>query len=39
VARIAAETPEDAMQAIAVWNAPESRTARARQREKLGVRR
>ena len=39
VARIGAETPEQAAEAIAVWSAPESRAARARQREKLGVRR
>ena len=39
VARIEAETPEQAAQAIAVWNAPESRAARAKQRENLGVRR
>lgn len=39
VARIEAETAEQAAEAIAVWSAPESRAARARQREKLGVRR
>jgi enoyl-CoA hydratase/carnithine racemase len=37
--RIDAETPDEAMQTMAVWLAPESRAARARQREKLGVRR
>jgi len=38
-ARIEAETPEDGMRTMAVWLAPESRAARARQREKLGARR
>jgi enoyl-CoA hydratase/carnithine racemase len=38
-ARIAAETPDEALQTMAVWLAPESRAARARQRDKLGVRR
>ena len=39
VAHIAAETPEEAAQTMTVWITPESRAARARQREKLGVRR
>jgi len=39
LARIDAETPAEAAAAIAVWSAPESRAARARQREKLGIRR
>jgi enoyl-CoA hydratase len=38
VARIAAETEEEALQTMAVWLAPESRNARAKQREKLGLR-
>jgi enoyl-CoA hydratase len=37
--RITAETDDEAMRTMAVWLAPESRAARARQREKLGVRR
>jgi enoyl-CoA hydratase len=36
VARVRAETPEEAARTAAVWTAPESRAARARQREKLG---
>jgi enoyl-CoA hydratase len=39
VARIRAETDDEAMQTMAVWLAPESRAARARQRDKLGVKR
>jgi enoyl-CoA hydratase/carnithine racemase len=38
VARIEAETPEEALQTMSVWIGPESRAARARQKEKLGVR-
>jgi len=38
-ARIRAETAEDGMETMSVWLAPESRAARARQREKLGMRR
>jgi enoyl-CoA hydratase len=37
VQRIEAETPEEALQTMSVWITPESRAARARQREKLGV--
>ena len=37
VARIEAETPEEALQTMSVWITPESRAARAKQREKLGV--
>ena len=37
VERINAETPEEALHTMSVWIAPESRAARARQREKLGV--
>jgi enoyl-CoA hydratase len=37
VARIEAETPADALQTMSVWVTPESRAARARQRQKLGV--
>ena len=37
VARIEAETPEEALQTLSVWITPESRAARAKQREKLGV--
>ena len=33
--RIDAETPGEALQTIAVWLTPESRTARARQRQRL----
>jgi enoyl-CoA hydratase len=36
-ARIEAETPEEALRTMSVWVAPESRAARARQRERLGV--
>ncbi len=39
VARITAETEDEALQTMAVWLAPESRAARASQREKLGLRR
>ena len=39
LARIDAETPAEAAAAMAVWSAPESRAARARQREKLGIQR
>lgn len=35
--RIDAETPDEAARTIAVWSAPESRAARARQRERLGL--
>jgi len=38
VGRIEAETPEEALQTMSVWITPESRAARAKQREKLGVR-
>ena len=38
VARITAETEEEALHTMAVWLAPESRNARAKQREKLGLR-
>jgi len=37
IARIEAETPAQASATMAVWVADESRAARARQREKLGV--
>lgn len=37
VERINAETPAEALHTMSVWIAPESRAARARQREKLGV--
>jgi enoyl-CoA hydratase/carnithine racemase len=37
VARIESETPEEALQTMAVWITPESRAARAKQREKLGM--
>jgi enoyl-CoA hydratase/carnithine racemase len=37
VARIQAETPEEALQTMSVWITPESRAARAKQRERLGV--
>ena len=37
--RIDAETPAEAAAAIAVWSAPASRAARARQRKKLGIKR
>lgn len=36
VARVEAETADEAAQAIAVWSASESRAARRKQREKLG---
>ena len=35
--RIAAETPEEAERATAVWLSDESRAARAAQRQKLGM--
>ncbi len=38
VARIDAETAEEALQTMSVWLTPESRGARRQQREKLGVR-
>ncbi len=38
VARITAETEDEALQTMAVWLAPESRKARAQQREKLSRR-
>jgi enoyl-CoA hydratase len=38
VARIEAETPEEALATMSVWITPESRAARAKQRDKLGVR-
>jgi enoyl-CoA hydratase len=38
VARVRAETPEEAARAAAVWTTAESRAARAAQREKLGQR-
>jgi enoyl-CoA hydratase len=37
VARIEAETPEEALATMSVWITPESRAARVRQRDKLGV--
>lgn len=37
VARIAAETPEEGLQTMSVWITPESRAARAKQRETLGL--
>src|SRR5262249_62391509 len=39
LASIDAETPAEAAAAMAVWSTPESRAARARQREKLGIQR
>jgi enoyl-CoA hydratase len=39
VARVRAETPEEADRAAAVWSTGESRAARATQRQKLGMRR
>lgn len=39
LARVRAETPAAAAAAAAVWTAAESRAARARMREKLGIRR
>jgi enoyl-CoA hydratase len=38
LARVRAETAADAERAAAVWASPESRAARKRQREKLGIR-
>ncbi|MFM7144221.1 MAG: enoyl-CoA hydratase/isomerase family protein [Alphaproteobacteria bacterium] len=38
-ARVRAETPAEADRAAAVWTSSESRAARARQREKLGMKR
>jgi enoyl-CoA hydratase len=38
-ARATAETPEEAARSAAVWTTPESRAARAAQRQKLGQRR
>lgn len=38
LARVRAETPAAAARATAVWSSPESRAARQRQREKLGIR-
>ncbi|HSP95995.1 MAG TPA: enoyl-CoA hydratase/isomerase family protein [Candidatus Dormibacteraeota bacterium] len=38
LARVQAETAADAERAAAVWSSPESRAARKRQREKLGIR-
>ena len=37
VARVQAETAEEAQRAAAVWTAPESQAARAAQRKKLGL--
>lgn len=37
VVRIEAETPDEALQTMAVWITPESRAARAKQRAKLGM--
>ncbi len=39
IARLQAETPDEAARTTAVWSAPESRVARRKQREKLGLRR
>ncbi len=39
LARVRAETPEDAAHATSIWSSDESRAARRRQREKLGIRR
>lgn len=36
VERVMAETPEEAVRGAGVWQTPESRAARAKQREKLG---
>jgi enoyl-CoA hydratase len=36
--RIRSETPQQAAATAAIWSTPESRAARARQREKLGIR-
>jgi len=38
LARIAAETPAQALAASAIWSTPESRAARKAQREKIGIR-
>ena len=38
VARIEAETPDEALRTMSVWITPESRAARQRQRDKLGMR-
>jgi enoyl-CoA hydratase/carnithine racemase len=38
VARVMAETPEEAARTAAIWQAAESRTARAEQQQKLGKR-
>lgn len=38
LARVRAESPADALRATAVWSSTESRAARRRQREKLGIR-
>jgi len=37
VARVEAETSEEAARGAAVWTTPESRAARAAQRTKLGI--
>ena len=37
VARIEAETADEALRTMSVWITPESRAARAKQREKLGL--
>lgn len=37
VARVAAETPEEAAAAAAIWSTPDSRAARRAQRERLGM--
>ena len=38
-ARVRAETPAEADRTAAIWSTDESRAARSRQREKLGMRR
>ena len=38
VTRIGAETPDEVRQGVAGWTSPESRQARRRLREKLGIR-
>jgi len=38
IERVMAETPEEAARGAAIWQTPESRAARAKQREKLGKR-
>lgn len=38
LARIRTETPAEASRTAAVWSGPESRAARSKQREKLGIR-